>query len=135
MNGPSYGSTEVTTLQPSLDPQSGLVNGVGASEAFISPAPDATTGLGNTSESRTQRTDMHAQHTENQQPPAQQQRTQAAAAAATGAPFPSVMEQVHQQVTVGEVIYGVSHSRTSATRSSAASFKRNANFYTAKDCA
>ena len=38
MNGPSYGSTEVASSQSGQDPQSVLVNGVGASEALTSSA-------------------------------------------------------------------------------------------------
>ena len=82
-----------------------LVNGVGASDAFTSAVPDTTTGLDVTGDSRTQRRDTHAQHAQSQQPPAHQQNMQAAAAAAAGTSLPSVVEHVHQQVTVGEVSF------------------------------
>ena len=105
VNGPSYGSTEVTALQPRLGSQSVLVNGVGASDTLASSSLQSTTGLGVTSDARAHRTDIHAQYAQSQLPPTHPQNTQAAAAAAAEVLVPSVVEHVSQQVTVGEVSF------------------------------
>ena len=105
VNGLSYGSTEVTTLQPGLGAQSVLVNGVGASDTLASSGLQPTTGLGVTSDARAHRTDIHAQYAQSQPPSTYPQSTQAAAAAAAEVMVPSVMEHVSQQVTVGEVSF------------------------------